>query len=293
MRSVIGAVAALCVGVAALAGGSPAGAQPVVATAHGLGTSNSGAETVTADFSTGAQFLALSDQVKTAPPGGASDSYKRSMFRHWVRQPDGCTTREVVLIRDAIGGTRAGCQMVGATWVSPYDEVSTTDPSTFDIDHMVPLKEAWVSGAHDWTAERRTAFANDLGYLFSLLAVSASSNRSKGDRGPVAWMPPNVSDTCSYVAEWVAVKWRWNLSMDAAEKREVQAVLEDCGPSAVPLPVKAGPEGSRVSRSALAAAPVPGRFCKLADVGKKVTTKKHGAVTCARDGDRARWKKAR
>lgn len=272
MRWVAGAVSGLLVSVAVLVSGGAAGAQPATSAAD---------------------FIALADQVSTAPPTEGKDSYKRSLFKHWVRQPDGCTTREIVLIRDAIGGTRAGCQMVGATWVSPYDEVSTTDPSTFDIDHMVPLKEAWVSGAHDWTPERRTAFANDLGYLFSLLAVSASSNRSKGDRGPVAWMPPNVSDACSYVAEWVAVKWRWNLSMDAAEKREVDAVLGDCGPSAVPLPVKADTGGSLVSRSASTAAPVPGRFCKQADVGKKVTTKKHGVVTCARDGDRARWKKVR
>ena len=106
-------------------------------------------------------------------------------------------------------------------------------------------------------------------------------------------MPPNVNDTCSYVAEWVAVKWRWSLSMDAAEKQEVDAVLRDCGPSTVPLPVKAVTKGSLVSRSAITAAPVPGRFCKQAEVGKKVKTKKHGVVQCARDGDRARWTKVR
>lgn len=39
------------------------------------------------------------------------------------------------------------------------------------------------------------------------------------------------------------------------------------------------------------ATPVPGRFCKAADVGKKVKTAKHGVLTCKMDGDRARWKK--
>lgn len=37
------------------------------------------------------------------------------------------------------------------------------------------------------------------------------------------------------------------------------------------------------------ASPVPGRFCKGADVGKKVKTVKYGIVLCAKDGDRARW----
>jgi len=27
---------------------------------------------------------------------------------------------------------------------------------------MVPLKEAWISGARDWTAARREQFANDI-----------------------------------------------------------------------------------------------------------------------------------
>jgi hypothetical protein len=44
------------------------------------------------------------------------------------------------------------------------------------------------------------------------------------------------------------------------------------------------------SAAALTASPVPGRFCKVADIGKKVKTAKYGLVICKRDGDRARWK---
>lgn len=193
--------------------------------------------------SSASQFSALAQKVKTARPREESSTgttYQRSAFKHWVRQPDGCTTREVVLTRDATEGSRDGCKMVNATWVSPYDGVTTNNPSAFDIDHMVPLKEAWVSGARDWTPEQRTAFANDLGYRDSLLAVSASSNRSKGDRGPARWMPPEVKDDCAYVSQWVAVKWRWNLTMDAKEKKKVKSVLSGCGSSDVPLPKKAG-----------------------------------------------------
>jgi hypothetical protein len=187
---------------------------------------------------TRAQFQELARALKTAE-SAANTAYKRSYFRHWIKQADGCTTREVVLIRDATGGSRSGCLMVSATWVSSYDAVTTTNPSAFDIDHMVPLKEAWVSGASDWSAERRTSFANDLGYFYSLLAVSASSNRSKGAQDPAAWMPPNVGDQCSYIYEWVAVKWRWDLSMDVTEKRKVHSVMDECGDTAVPLPTKA------------------------------------------------------
>jgi hypothetical protein len=65
-----------------------------------------------------------------------------------------------------------------------YDGVTTTNPSKFDIDHVVPLGEAWVSGARKWTTAKRTTYANDLGYAWSLDAVTAHSNRSKGDRDP-------------------------------------------------------------------------------------------------------------
>jgi hypothetical protein len=44
------------------------------------------------------------------------------------------------------------------------------------------------------------------------------------------------------------------------------------------------------SASVAAASPVPGRFCKVADIGKKVKTAKYGLVICKREGDRARWK---
>jgi hypothetical protein len=79
------------------------------------------------------------------------------------------------------------CALTGGEWLSYYDGKTVTDPSRLDIDHMVPLAEAWDSGAAEWTAERREAYANDLGAEHSLVAVTAKSNRSKGDKdlGPV------------------------------------------------------------------------------------------------------------
>ncbi len=60
----------------------------------------------------------------------------------------------------------------------------STDDSAIDIDHIVPLSEAWKSGASGWTTAKREQFANDLS-IAQLIAVSASSNRSKGDSDPV------------------------------------------------------------------------------------------------------------
>jgi hypothetical protein len=106
--------------------------------------------------------------------------------------------------------------------------VTTTDASSFDIDHFVPLKEAWDSGAHAWDSGTRQRFANDLDYAGSLIAVSASSNRSKGASDPAEWLPPNRSYRCVYLVTWVEVKLRWNLSADPGEIAAIRSAGSGC-----------------------------------------------------------------
>ena len=154
--------------------------------------------------------------------------YARSKFRHWITAPNGCSTREVVLIRDASAVNAKGCRVVSGEWFSPYDATTWQVASRLDIDHMVPLKEAWVSGAAAWSPARRQAFANDLGWTGSLIAVSASSNRSKGDRDPARWMPPNTGYWCTYLFDWIDVKYRWSLSVDSTEKQAITKDLSAC-----------------------------------------------------------------
>jgi len=153
--------------------------------------------------------------------------YERSLFRHWIdADRNGCDTRREVLIAEAIAGQSVGCDVPGGAWLSFYDGVRTEDPATFDIDHMIPLKEAWDSGAFRWTPATRTAFANDLSYPAALVAVTASSNRSKGDQDPATWEP--AQGRCRYAKSWIAVKFRWRLSVDTAEKAALQRMLQGC-----------------------------------------------------------------
>ncbi len=163
--------------------------------------------------------------------------YSRDLFRHWTSNtPTGCDTRDQVLIDERVSGTVRGCTVVGGTWKSAYDGVTTTNPSTFDIDHVVPLAEAWDSGAWRWTASTREAFANDLGFAGSLIAVTASSNRSKSDQDPSEWMPARAR--CSYAKQWIAVKFRWRLSVNTAEKSALGKQLAKC-PATMVLPARA------------------------------------------------------
>jgi len=159
------------------------------------------------------------------------DPYNRSLFRHWIdADGDGCNARREVLIAEAIEAPTIGdrCDLIGGLWYSAFDGVTTDDDSSFDVDHMVPLSEAWDSGANEWSSDRRRAFANDLDLPQALIAVSASSNRSKGDKDPADWLPPLQSYRCQYVEDWVRVKVKWELSVDQREFSAIRGLLATC-----------------------------------------------------------------
>jgi hypothetical protein len=139
--------------------------------------------------------------------------------------------------------TLTGCTVTAGQWYSVYDGVSTTDPSSFDVDHVVPLAEAWDSGAASWATSRRELFANNLDLADHLAAVSASSNRSKGDRDPAEWLPTLTADHCRYMTAWVVIKAQWGLTIDPAENTAIANVLNGC-PS---LPVDQVLEGDNIT----------------------------------------------
>ncbi|WP_016906680.1 HNH endonuclease family protein [Streptomyces xiaopingdaonensis] len=159
---------------------------------------------------------------------GSSDGYDRDKFSHWIDQGDNCNTREAVLKRDGTDvETGNDCYPTSGSWNSVYDDESVSDPSDLDIDHVVPLAEAWRSGASDWTQDRRESFANDLDTA-QLLAVTASTNRSKGDSDPADWLPPSDGYHCEYARIWVWVKDTYSLTVDSAEKTALTEALGTC-----------------------------------------------------------------
>ena len=159
---------------------------------------------------------------------GSMSGYSRDRFPHWTGQGGGCDTRDVVLKRDGQGvKATADCKITAGSWLSLYDAKTFTDPQQLDIDHMVPLAAAWRSGAAKWTDEQRSQFANDLTRP-QLLAVSASSNRAKGDQDPSQWKPPNHDYWCTYAQRWIAVKAYWQLTVTQAEQTALKDMLGTC-----------------------------------------------------------------
>ena len=159
---------------------------------------------------------ALTTAPQIAPD--KESGYDRSLFKHWIdANKNGCDTRAEVLIAEAVVKPKKDkkCKLTGGKWLSAYDGKTLTDASKLDVDHLVPLAEAWRSGAWAWTAAQRMDFANDLEDSRSLLAVTASLNRSKGDRDVAVWLPAKAQ--CNYISNWIAVKWRFDLTVDPVE----------------------------------------------------------------------------
>ncbi|MFE0762308.1 HNH endonuclease family protein [Streptomyces smyrnaeus] len=168
------------------------------------------------------------DELEVAAHRSMS-GYSRERFPHWSAQGDSCDTREKVLARSGTEVERdEECRAVSGRWTSLYDGKKVGDASELDIDHMVPLANAWRSGADKWPQKKREAFANDLTHP-QLLAVTASTNRTKGDQGPEEWQPPVKATWCVYARAWTSVKATYQLTVTRAEKNELDDMLATCG----------------------------------------------------------------
>jgi hypothetical protein len=164
--------------------------------------------------------------LKVADPRPMT-GYTREKFPHWNSAGTNCDVRDTVLARDGKKLKKDGCNVTGGEWFSVYDGQTLTDALKVDIDHMVPLAAAWRSGADAWTTDKRSEFANDLTRP-QLFAVSASSNRSKGDQDPSLWKPPSRDYWCQYSQDWITVKAYWKLTVTKAEQGALTDMLGTC-----------------------------------------------------------------
>ncbi|MFJ9387521.1 HNH endonuclease family protein [Nocardioides sp. NPDC101246] len=181
--------------------------------------------------------LAALATVARRPDGLAG--YVRSSFGGGWADSDGngCNQRDDVLLRDAVEvltRPQGSCDhdVLAGTWVDPYtgrrlvftDLKEPGQARAIQIDHVVPLAEAWRSGASGWSPDRRRAFADDLG---NLLAVDGPTNMGKSDDDPAGWRP-RKGFQCAYAARWIETKTRWSLAVDDSERRALGEMLGYC-----------------------------------------------------------------
>jgi hypothetical protein len=205
------------------------------------------------------------------------------------------------LVEEAIVKPKIGlkCKLTGGKWLSAYDGKTITNSSLLDVDHMVPLAEAWRSGAWKWTPAQRQVFANDLENSEALIAVTLSTNRSKSDRDPSLWMP--AKDRCTYTANWISIKTKYSLTVDFNESEKLSSLVSECGLGAVQIPIPIPIPSESPTQSPIptpssspiqteAKAVTPGAFCAPAGaIGQSLTGVLYTCKTSATD-TRNRWR---
>ncbi len=167
-----------------------------------------------------------------------------------------------------------------------------------DIDHVVSLKNAWISGGQKLSQTQRQALAND---PLNLMAASASANRQKGDKNTAEWLPKNKSFRCQYVATQISVKKKYALSVTKAEKTAMSKVLKTCRNQKAAKVTTIKPAGStpkaspkkntNKAPSVVKGTVHPGAYCKAADKGKRGKSKAGKYYTCKADAKgKLRWR---
>lgn len=162
--------------------------------------------------------------------------YERKLWKHWVDVDRDCQdARQEILIRDSqIPVTYTDekqCRVATGKWTCPYTGTVVEDPSKVDVDHLVALQDAHVSGGWEWEAEKRQTFANNETHL---VATSQFGNRSKGKKGPDEWLPPLESYRCEYIARWLSVKESHELTLAEGETAVVSYMQKICADGGVP-----------------------------------------------------------
>lgn len=161
--------------------------------------------------------------------------YIRDEWRHWIDEDGDCmNTRHEVLLEESVRPVTFAdsdqCKIESGSWIGPFTGKQFDDPGVLDIDHMVPLKNAHLSGGWAWGRERKADYANDLSYDGHLLAVDRSANRSKGSSGPEDWRPLAEEYRCQYAIDWVTIKYAWRLTVSEPEAAALVEMLNTCMP---------------------------------------------------------------
>jgi hypothetical protein len=162
------------------------------------------------------------------------NGYARSAFSDGWGKLGSCDLRNYILDRDLINVTwRSGetCIVASGTLKDPYTGTvirfvrGVKTSLAVQIDHVVALSNAWVTGASVLPAATRYKIYND---PLNLLAVDGPTNESKSDSDAAAWLPPNAAYRCAYVSRQIAVKVKYRLWVTSQEKSAMAAVLKSC-----------------------------------------------------------------
>lgn len=158
---------------------------------------------------------------------------RKAQFGTWIKdRTDGTCldTRGKVLVRDSRSSVTyrpSGCSVDSGDWDDPYSGFNFTSAADIQIDHFVPLKNAYMTGGFEWSQRKRCLYANYMGNDFHLLSVSGKENQRKSDHTPSQYMPTNREYTCTYLRQWLELKAIWALRITPKEATAIRTRVRD------------------------------------------------------------------
>lgn len=175
--------------------------------------------------------LAAFAKVNSTFPLPIKEYDRDGQFGDWIRPIKNLclNTRGVVLQRDSkvVVEVNESCKVTKGDWYDPYTNKNYSDSYDIQIDHVVALKNAYMTGAHSWSQIKRCLYANYLGNDFHLLPVNAIENMRKSDRSPLEYVPPNKSYVCEYLRNWLEIKYIWELKLTPREVQAIESELKE------------------------------------------------------------------
>lgn len=160
------------------------------------------------------------------------EPYKRDIhYGSWLKDKDSClNTRAKVLVRDSssqVTFAPNGCAVESGTWNDPYTGLPHDKAKDIQIDHVVALKNSYMTGGWEWTPAKRCLYANYMGNQFHLLSVDGPENMKKGDTTPNQYVPPNKAYTCEFIKNWLSIKVIWALRITPKEGAAIQKIAAE------------------------------------------------------------------
>jgi hypothetical protein len=202
-------------------------------TSTSTSTTSTTSSTSTTTTTTKSLKIALLPELKIQELSSDIPEYNRDDWPHWDDSNKDCQdTRQEVLIaesfEDVVYEDSEACRVSTGKWFDSYTGIYFYNASDLDIDHLVPLKNVHNSGGYAWDRFMKSQYANDLLDPDTLIAVSLSSNRSKGARGPDEWKPTNKDYWCEYALDWARIKFYYNLTVTQSEWDALVEMVESC-----------------------------------------------------------------
>ncbi len=175
-------------------------------------------------------WILIKDSSYQEPP-----PYNRAQqFKSWIKDPTQQTClniRGLVLKRQAHGdivtNPKSPCTIISSEWYDPYTDTTFHSSQDLQIDHVVPLKNAYLAGAWSWSQSKRCHYANFIEDNTHLIAVARNANEGKGDSAPDKYMPPNAQFKCQYLAIWLKIKAVWNLKISVNEGSAIRSLIQE------------------------------------------------------------------